>query len=202
MLALWKADIFKDAGLFAEFNGSAVSIWGINPYSGDGHVYFGTNVGFTATDTWTTGIWYLTGLTKASGSSTVRCHTYRYDTTTWTHTNYGNVSNGTNGSATELRTGWTSGADRLDGKMAACAVWTSVLTDLQIESLTARMSDWLALSPAWAVQFNQTNVAQNVLDLTNGGGNQSSLSGTSVSADEPSPWAYYTSQPGRWGVHI
>jgi hypothetical protein len=199
-LMLWKADSFTDCGLIRGTNAGSSNVFSCNPYSGDGHIYFNNQL-----MSWTNGVWYLTGITKPSGTAPVRGHQIDLTTPgTWSHTNFGNLNDASNGPIASFEVGNLGGGDKLDGKLAAVGLWNSVLTDNQIESLTARLSDWLALSPVALWAFNQTDVATAVTDLTGGGANQSSINGTNVSADEPPGWSYAlnTPQPGRWGVHI
>jgi hypothetical protein len=205
LAVLWKADSVTDLGLIQGRNGAAATIVAVNPFSGDGLNYF-TSSGFSSTSAWTSGVWYLGAWTKANGSAAVRSHTYNYNTATWAHVNHGNVSDSAAGPITDWRVGMTGPADRLDGKIAAAGVWSSVLGDLAIEGMTATLGSWLSLSPAALWGFNQGSTATAVLDLTGGGADQTSISGTAVSADEPPGWSYSLgggTQPGRWGmVHI
>lgn len=194
MAVLWKADLNKDGGLMVGRNASNATVWGLNNAT-DTHVYASMAAGFRQLDTWALDTWYLTAVTKANGSSAVRAHTYDYTGGTWTHTDYAALADATNGPVTELRIGWYDSSDRLDGKIAAAAVWASALTDGQLEGLTAAMDDWLALSPAWAVQLNQASTSDTVTDLTGGGGDQTSISGTAVAADDPPGWSYSVGLP-------
>ncbi len=187
---LWKADTATAHGLMIARNAGGSNVFGVNPYS-DTFIYY-TAASFVATTAYGTGTWYLTAITKATGSSAVRVHTYDYTAATWTHTNYGAINDSTAGPVNNLRLGWLSGTDILNGKLAASALYNTVLTDLQIQGMNTTLGSWLALSPVWCVALNQASVATPVNDLTAGGGNQTSISGTAVSADEPAGWSYST----------
>lgn len=137
--------------------------------------------------------WYVA--TKASGTVTPRWHMHDLTAgTAWTHANAsGTVANNT-GPITAIRVGASAAgtaAQTFRGRIAATAVWGSVLTDLQVEAAcTTAASDLAAASPAWGVLLNQASTATAVTDFTGGGGNQSALSGTAVDADEPPGWSY------------
>jgi len=188
LLVLFKVDSTTDNALIVGRNVSNATVWSVNPAS-DNKVYFSAS-GFAATVTLSNGVWYLLALTKANGSAAVRAHLYNYDAATWSHTDYGTVNDSSAGPITEYRVGWIDSADRLDGKLAAVGLWGSVLSDGQIEGLTAALSAWKALSPAALWGFSQASVATPVPDLTGGGANQTDISGTNVSADEPAGWSY------------
>lgn len=187
-LMLWKADSVTDHGLLVARNGASGAVYEINPFS-DNKIYW-TSSGFTSTVTWASGVWYLFALTKANGSAAIRGHLYNYDTASWSHTDFGSIGDSTAGPVASMRAGWASSSDRLDGKIAAMALWGSVLSDGQLEGLTTHLSAWMVLSPLWCVRFNQASTATAVVDLTGGGGDQNDISGTSVSADEPAGWSY------------
>lgn len=137
--------------------------------------------------------WYVA--TKASGSVIPRWHMHDLTAATaWTHTNEsGNVGNGT-GPITSIRVGCSasgSATETFRGRIAAVAAWNSALADLSVEAAcTTAASDLAAASPSWGVLLNQASTATSVTDFTGGGGNQSSLNGTAVDADEPPGWSY------------
>lgn len=199
-LWLWKPDTNVAHGLGVARNAGGSTVWGVNPYL-DLRYYY-TVSGFAALDTYAVGTWYLFGVSKAAGSSVVRTHVYDYTATTWTHTNWTSLSDSAAGPVTELRAGYFGATDILNGKLAAMAIFGSVLSDGAVQALNASFPSWLAASPLWAVKFDQSSVATPVTDQTGGGGNQTSISGTTVSTDEPAGWSYGGTQPGRWGVHI
>jgi hypothetical protein len=188
-LMLFKLDSTTDHGLVVGRNAGLSNVWSVNPAS-DNKAYYSAS-GFAATVTLTAGVWYLLGLTKANGSAAVRAHLYDYSAgPPWTHTDYGTISDSSAGPVTEYRVGWIDSGDRLDGKLAAVGLWGSVLSDGQIEGLTTSLAAWKALSPAALWGFNQASTATPVPDLTGGGADQTDISGTSVSADEPASWSY------------
>lgn len=201
VLWLWKPDTNVPHGLGIARNAGSATVWGVNPYLDLKYYY--TTSGFVSADTYAVGgPWYLFGLSKAAGSSVVRTHVYDYTAATWAHTNWGSLPDSAAGPVAEIRAGWFSGTDILNGKLAAMAIFSGVLSDLAVQGLTASFTSWMALGPLWAIKLNQASVATPVTDQTGGGGNQTSISGTTVSADEPAGWSYGGTQPGRWGVHI
>lgn len=197
---LWRAFDQRNHWLIQGLSGANAQVWGLNPYGGDNRCYWSAGGSFSAMDSWAISTWYLTVVTKAAGSSGVRSHTYNYASTAWTHTTYATIGDSTNGPVAAIRFGGPVGfADSLNGWFAACAVWAgTVLTDLQIQGLTASMASWMALSPSAAWQCNQASVATPVPDLTAGGADQSAISGTVAdSGTEPPGWSYYTGGGGN-----
>lgn len=186
---LWRADSSTPHGLVSARNAGGATVWGANPYS-DGLVYFAT-AGFRSTVSWMPGRWHLTVLTKGDGPSVVRGHQYDYTAGTWTHADYGTAMGDSGaGPITDIRLGWCGSADRLDGQLAAAAVWDAVLTDAQTETMVASLGAWAALNPDALWALNQADTATPVADLTGGGADQSGIAGTSISGNEPPGWSY------------
>lgn len=204
LLFLWKADTSVQHGLIGAKNVGGSLVWGVNPFT-DLKYYYSVAPSFVSADTYAIGTWYLFGISKAAGTSTVRTHVYDYTATTWTHTNWLTLADATNGPVTSVRLAWLlNSTDTLNGKIAAAAAYNTVLSDLTVQGLNSNFNAWMAATPVWAIKLNQTSVATAVTDQTGNGGNQSGISGTSVSADEPAGWSYAgpVIQVGRWGVHI
>jgi hypothetical protein len=138
-----------------------------------------------------TGAWIWLVGTKGVGNVTPRWHVKNVTTGgAWTHVNgSGNVNDYT-GAPTEITIGGQSfggGAGTTwRGSMAAVATWRKVLTDLQIEAwCTLAAKDLRLGEPAWGTLLNQVSTATALTDFTGGGGNQTSISGTSVDSDVP-----------------
>lgn len=126
--------------------------------------------------------WVLIAITKASGTVAPRFHEYVYDTDTWTHEN--GASNIANGPATSNRLQLGEVGDFFGGDLLICGFWTSVLSDVAIETLKDSLSAWEALTPTGLWLLNQTNVADDVLDLTGGGANETAITGTTVGTND------------------
>lgn len=134
--------------------------------------------------------WALVGLSKASGSAAPRGHRYLYTGGTWTHANSGtSVGNPTAGTSFRLGAIATP-ADYWAGDIAVVGFWNRVLSDAETETLTAALSDWLALSPSTLFALNQASTGTAITDLTSGGSTQSAISGTSISASDPPGFSY------------
>lgn len=173
----------------------------LNPFF-DGRVYFATSGSGPATETYTASDgWRLLAVTKADGSSTVRGHSYDYGDQAWTHTDYSTKGDSTNGPVTTVQVGRNNGFNEyLNADLAVVGVWGSVLTDNQLEGLTDALIDWVTLSPAALWAFNQSSVASDVLDISGGGADQSSITGTSVVSDPPG--FDYAITAGAGGPHV
>jgi hypothetical protein len=138
-----------------------------------------------------TGVWVWIVGSKAAGASIPRWHVQNVTTGgAWTDANGTATVNDLSGAATEIIVGgqsFSGGAGTTwRGSMAVLATWASVLSDTQVHSAcTLLASDLIAASPNWMVRLNQASTATSVTDDTGGGGNQTSLSGTSVDSDVP-----------------
>jgi hypothetical protein len=124
----------------------------------------------------------LLAITKATGSSAVRFHRYKYDTSTWTHEN-GAAINNSPVTTNRLQLG-AADTDFYTGDILIAGYWTSVLSDLVIETLKDSLTDWENANPQGLWLLNQTSIATPVPDLTGGGADQSAITGTSVSAND------------------
>jgi len=192
---LWRPLSVSAGGVFRAYNGGSAAAWGVNPFS-DNNIYWGTNNGFTD-DSVVGGYavaenWVLWVATKPNetGSPPVRFHKYVYDTATWQHQPNGSPGDLNIGPLATFDIGRFTAGQFSNMRLAAFGIWGSVLTDLQIEGMTSTISAWQALSPQVLLAFNQSSTSDPVNDLTGGGGNQTAISGTTVSADEPAGWSY------------
>jgi hypothetical protein len=191
-------------GLINLLNAGGGSVLGCNPYS-DALVYVGNNQGFTSSNPT---VWQPSGLpwridvfTKVGGgTNTIRYHEYRFDTVTWAHADKGSFADGTNGPITQLTLGKLDGDEALNGKLAVAGVWDTALSDGDIETLEATLQAWVDLTPAGLWAFNTDDVASGAVDLTAGGADEISHSGTSFSAEEPSPFDYTLAGGGQVDV--
>jgi hypothetical protein len=136
------------------------------------------------------GVWAWIVGSKGVGNVTPRWHIKNVTSGgAWTHANGSGNVNDLSGTATEIIIGgqFTGGAGTTwRGSIAALASWRKVLTDLQVEAWCSSLAKDLRLGePAWGTLLNQASTATSVVDFTGGGGNQTSLSGTSVDSDVP-----------------
>lgn len=148
---------------------------------------------FNGGPTPTTGAWLWVVGSKPVGASLPRWHVKNVTTGgAWSHSNGGGNVNDLTNAATEIIIGgqYTGGASTtFRGSMAALAAWPKVLTDLEVEAYCTLLAKDLRLAePSWGVLLNQASTATSVTDFTGWGGNQSSLSGTSVDSDVPPGW--------------
>jgi hypothetical protein len=127
--------------------------------------------------------WAIIAIGKASGTAAPRMHRHLYGTNAWIHNNGAtSVGDGTLGATANIQLSGVFGAfDTWDGDIAAAAVFSANLTDAQVEALASSLGAWYALAPAWMVALDQASV-YNLADLTGGGGNQSTVTGTAVSS--------------------
>lgn len=124
--------------------------------------------------------WYCVSVGKASGNQRPRAHIYRYSTDTWVHENTGaNIANAN--TPVGLSIGGRVADQFMPGDIAIAGFWASELTDVQVERLPFNIKGWDSLSPTGLWVFDQADVGMSVPDLTGNGGNQSAITGTSVS---------------------
>jgi hypothetical protein len=122
----------------------------------------------------TSGGWQLAIVTKAAGSATPRFHVYDFGTTSWQHLN-GSSAIGDGASIAgggEIRLGSWVGRGFWEGEFAGAALWTSALSDAQVERLAGTWADWQALAPGGMWLLNQTSETHPVLDETRGGADE------------------------------
>lgn len=127
--------------------------------------------------------WVLVAAGKATGSNAPRMHKYVYATDTWTHQDGStNLANSTGTSAT-MRLGEWEGGDDFNGDIAVVGAWISRnLTDAEVEQLPHSLAAWHALAATELWVLDQSDTSQAVASLTGSGANQTSLTGTTVSA--------------------
>lgn len=143
--------------------------------------------------------WWWLAVTKAAGNVAPRWHLRNVTTGgAWTHANGTTaVTDGTGPVDTIVVGNLTAaGANDWRGLIAAVAVFGSALSDAQIEgACTLAAADLATAGPAWGTVFDQSSTATAAVDFTGGGGNQTAISGTSVSADDPPGWSYTVPPP-------
>lgn len=136
--------------------------------------------------------WQWIAFSKATGTVTPRFH-FRNVTAAgaWSHTNpAGTANNGVTPPAS-LTVGAFNSTGFYQGLIAALAIWGTQLSDGQVEAAcTLAASDLAASTPAWGTLWNQGSVATPVPDFTGNGGNQLSISGTLVNAEDPPGFNY------------
>ncbi|HEY6014860.1 MAG TPA: hypothetical protein VIU37_12665 [Candidatus Limnocylindrales bacterium] len=126
--------------------------------------------------------WVILGVSKASGVATPRFHLWT-KSGGWTHEDASATLGNAVESATIAEHAYT-GFIWTKGEKAITAAWAAALSDAAFAALSTnfRTSDWLGHStpPVAAWLFNQPSTADPVQDATNGGSDQSYLTGTSV----------------------
>lgn len=124
--------------------------------------------------------WYLLAVSKATGTVTPRFHIYNYTTGAWVHETTSSIGNGTV-PVSAPRIGSQNGAITFDGSIAVVGAWNVVLADTQIESLVGSLSPWFQVQPKGLWVLDQGAVTMLVPDLSGGGANETSKTGTTVS---------------------
>jgi hypothetical protein len=152
-------------------------------------------------------VWYLLVWRKETGTNAPRLSAYNFTDDVWVHVQ-GNASisdfpaAGAGGTIQHAFQGGSSSF--FGGRMAARAYWTNNAlwsadntSDAAIEAagLELAASNWAALDPSVFHLYNQTSTSDPLLDLsTSGTANQTAISGTSISSDDP-PGFQFASGP-------
>lgn len=142
--------------------------------------------------------WVWVGYSKASGSVKPQWHFKNLtDSGAWSHTtDASNVADQTGPPVKITIGGKQSNTTGIIGSIAAIATWGSVVSDVNVESYCASALALQGSSLAWGVLLNQASTGTAVTDLSGHGATQSSISGTSVDADDPPGWSYSLTPPG------
>lgn len=161
-----------------------------------GTTYYSTPAGVSDAVSWTdSDNWCVIAGTKASGSATP--NHYKIPIGGATSSSAGNLAGGNFNAADRLKLGGPS--DGAHVRIAAAAIWNSVLTQGQIEGIASAKTtaSILALSPLWCVD-DSDGLATDLV----GTADRTTLTGTSDNADDPAGWAYFgasgPSQRFRW----
>jgi hypothetical protein len=191
ILALVKpvTNITNDHWVAQGYNASNGAAWGLletsSKFYNEGN--FGSGNGTPVLSDW---MWI--GYGKASGNVKPRWHSRNLTTGgAWVHlddsANVGDQSGPAVGIVLGGRQPGTSG---WLGSIAALVTYTGSLSDAAVEAAAVSAAALKAASPSFGVLFNQTSTSVAVTDLSGNGATQSSISGTSVDADEPPGWSY------------
>jgi hypothetical protein len=188
---LWRPNAVHRGGLLDGRDGGATRRIGVNPFD-NGDVFFATS-GFTSTGySAYEDQWAILGFTKPAGAGqTVRAHLYRYDTAVWAHADLGTVSSNT--AITQIFVGSFDPGQFLNGNLAVIGQWAgTALTDADFDggAMTTSLGAWFNLTPSVLWAFNQASVATPVTDTMGSGADQTAITGTAVSADEPPGFSY------------
>lgn len=135
--------------------------------------------------------WCIVGISHASGITTPRYHVFKETAGTFAHGNFsGTVANLT-GTVNNVKLGYSGeyAYSSLGGsiRFQAMAAFEGVnISDGTFETLTESLQSWLDAGATGAWPLNQTITADDVLDVTGNGANETSTSNTSVvTGDDP-----------------
>jgi hypothetical protein len=133
------------------------------------------------------GRWHLVAFTHAAGTTTGRFHIYDYTTTTWVHENAGGTSPNT-GALTDndlwIGQDNNSGGNGWSGEIQAAAIFTTSLSDGNLEGMVSGPAAWGALSPAAFWPLDQDSTATPVKDM-GGTADQTGITGTTIGTGNP-----------------
>lgn len=134
------------------------------------------------TITWTAADdWVLVAMAKATGTATTRFYKYVFSTDTWSIEDDDATIANANSAFTQTNIGHRANDQRFDGQIAVVGVFNYKLTDEQIALLPFTLMAWHALGPVGLWLFDQAATTMPVPDLTGGGADETTLTGTSVS---------------------
>ena len=145
--------------------------------------------------------WQVIGMNMAAPTATPRFHRKVLGSGSWTHGDAaGSVTTSSQVAdgfivATFERTG-TFGYTAM--RVAMIAAWQDVnLTDTDFVNIESNHTTVFvdSLSPSALWDFNQASVADDVLDLTGGGANETSITGTTVIGGDDPAWTFGLESP-------
>jgi hypothetical protein len=140
--------------------------------------------------------WVLVAWTKAAGppgpAKAVRYHKCVLSSDTWTHQDSAGTVDNDDNTCTFASTRANNDGDLVfRGRIAAIAVFDSVLNDTAVEALRDSFVDWLTAGPIDAWRFNQAATTDPIDDQTAGGADQTTLVGsTVVNGDDPPGFSF------------
>lgn len=160
----------------------------------DSWAFLDDNVQFTnsADNSIIADVWALVAFSRDATTGVTIFHQFRLDTSVWSHDEQGILATPPSSGGGETvnigQWGDESVADFFDGLIAAVGVLSRTFSNVEIEAagLETHLSNWLANSPAGVWRLNQTSTSGDVLDLTDNGADQTSITGTTViTGDDP-----------------
>jgi len=134
--------------------------------------------------------WQLLAGTKATGTVAPRLHIVYFDGTAPVHENSAVTEANSTVPTGQAQIGKRQGASAefWGGDIHIVAVWDIVLTDAQIENLASGLGAWFApKQPRGLWILDQDTTTQKVPDLSGGGANETTNTGTSISTT-PGIW--------------
>jgi hypothetical protein len=151
---------------------------------GGGAQFFSAAVTHSNSDGWMIGI-----VSKVAGNNQPIASKFPIGGA-WTHTTMSSLSGTPANPASQaggtVRWGEIDGADFFKGRLAACAIWTSALSQANKETLaTLTRANWLSLTP----QGLWDEIDAFATDHTGNGASRTTLTGTADDADDPTGWA-------------
>lgn len=149
----------------------ATNVLSVEPYAAAGNTVTGIATG-----------WQLLAVSKPTGSNVCRGHRYVFSTGVWTHTDAVGNSADPGGTVARIYLGTFATSDFLSGDIEAAAMYDTALSDSQIESLPFTLMAWLTLAPKALWKLDQSATAQKIIDISGGGANESTLTGTTIAA--------------------
>jgi hypothetical protein len=191
---LWSPAITHAGGLIDGRDGGSARHLGVNPFSDD-NVYVAVGADFRPTSYAAyIGDWAVLAFTKGAGSSLIRTHLYDYGVGSWVHANLASAVGADAATLATILVGPFDGAQDLNGNLAAMGFWTgTALADASFEAgsgFQTSLANWFNLTPSVLWRFDQASIAIPVTDLMSSGADQTAISGTSVSANDPPGFSY------------
>ena len=168
--------IYNDSG-----NSGANIAWGNSAADSIG------NVGLTAS------AWQLIGGSKATGAdSSVILHRKVLGSGSWSHVSgTGTINNNANVCTDAFFGRFNDSATFRDFSLAVCAIYTTELSNANVETIetAASTASMLSFSPVAAWEFNQASTATTVTDLI-GNTHEASKTGTTVTEGIDPAWTF------------
>lgn len=190
----------SDEGIHAVANGTTGLESMYSPSAGDGRLFWGSDnpsadVGNSTAIGFSAGAWQVIGVSKAAGSDNPRFHRSLLGGAN-AHSASASPVGTSAVAATQVFVGcFPDSSGFMAMRLAVLAFFTSQLADADYDNINTNAStDWILnnLSPAALCEFNQADVATDVTDLTGGGADQTSRSGTTVITVDDPTWTFHT----------
>lgn len=178
-----------NASYAIQHDGSTNGVLYFNMHNGTSQTFTGDTTALTAST------WFLAVGRCAGNANPLRLRIYNLDgSVNQNATDSSNFTGSISYDTNPLHFGEHENLGNWAGNIAVAGLWNSSISDSTAASLVIGLQEWVDASPSALWAFNQTSTATAVEDLI-GTADQSAITGTTVSAQEPAGFDWNLGPP-------